>query len=804
MIFPSDFEEKLGFNLIRKLLADNCLSSLGRSRIERIAFSTDPDEIEKWLSETAEMKQIVQFEERFPAQDYYDMVPDLMHVRIPGSYLEPDRLSELRLSLITILNLYRFYDKNREKYPSLWKIAGGAEEAEPSGARRESSDDEEEKGITAGPEGPEARIGQLLKELDRIINEKSEVRDTASEELHRIRQEKEAKQATVEREVIRCFKMAHNSGWTPDDAEVTIRNGRLVIPLISAHKRKIPGFVHDASATGHTIFIEPAEIFETNNEIRELEYAERREIVRILIELAAFIRPSVDALLHDYQFLGTTDFIRAKAKLAAAVDGWKPMLTSEQSKNQATKAQPAAEPEAPEEPRGGFIWRSAIHPLLLLNHQKQSKPVVPLDIEMNSDRRILIISGPNAGGKSVCLKTVGLLQYMLQCGLLPPVKEDSEFALFENLFIDIGDEQSIDNDLSTYTSKLFHLKYFLEHITENSLFLIDELGAGTDPSLGGAIAEATLEALNARKAYGVVTTHYSNLKLLASREQGIVNGAMLFDLKRLKPLYRLKTGKPGSSFALEIAQEIGFPKEVLKRARRKTGRSQLDFDRELQNLEVEKEEVARKEQELAVADQFLAELVKKYEQLTANLESKKKEILEKARSEAQELLDRSNQIVEKTIREIREAQAEKSRTKKVREELNKVKTELTGNPAEEKKETARLVAEKLIEGRQVSPPVKRVVSPYQSYLNDLQNKAEHFSLTLDLRGKRVEEALPLLQRFFDDAILLSFHQVRVLHGKGNGVLRQVTRDYLRSVKEVKSARDASLETGGAGITEVEL
>ena len=391
------------------------------------------------------------------------------------------------------------------------------------------------------------------------------------------------------------------------------------------------------------------------------------------------------------------------------------------------------------------------------------------------------------------------MQYMFQCGILPSMREDSELCIFNKIFIDIGDEQSIDNDLSTYSSKLINLKFFIENIDNRSLFLIDELGTGTDPSLGGAIAEATLEALNAKSAMGVVTTHYSNLKLLAGREPGIHNGAMLFDLKKLKPLYQLKVGKPGSSFALEIAKEIGFPETVLMNAKNKTGKSQLNFDREIQNLEVEKQEINAKYSEIKVADEFLAGLILKYQKLTTDLESKKKEIIEKARDEARQILDGSNKIIEKTIKDIRESQADKLRTKEIRSELSSIKDKLL-------QETHPPVAPPVPEGKKqtretsIIHPGSGIKHPYQSYINDLQSKLTNYSLTLDLRGKRVDEALALLQRYIDDAILLSISEVQILHGKGNGVLRQVTREYLRSQKEVKSSRDAALELGGAGIT----
>jgi DNA mismatch repair protein MutS2 len=760
MLYPPTFEQKLGFDVIRQILGSYCLSSLGRAYVDKIAFSTHAPEIKIWHDQTAELKQILQFEEQFPSQDYYDLIPELLRIRIPNTYIETEQLSQLRLSVSTIDSLIRFLSERKEKYPALCCLADG----------------EDNFSLTAPP-----LLTDLISRVDRIVDEKSEIRDSASPELNRIRKEKISLLSSVERRVLQSFKLARQSGWTPDDAEITIRNGRLVIPLISAHKRKIQGFMHDASATGHTVFVEPADIFETNNEIRELDYAERREIVRILIAFTTSIRPDIDLLIQAYKLLGQIDFIRAKARFAISIGATNLIHSSQGAKT--------------------FIWHQAVHPLLLRAHQKQNKQTIPLDIALNHDQRILIISGPNAGGKSVCLKTVGLVQFMFQCGLLPPVREDSEFAMFDKIFIDIGDEQSIDNDLSTYTSKLYNLKFFIENIDAHSLFLIDELGTGTDPSLGGAIAEATLEALNSKEAMGVVTTHYSNLKLLAGREQGIVNGAMLYDIKKLKPLFQLKIGKPGSSFALEIAHEIGFPEQVLKNAKEKTGKSQLDFDRELQNLEVEKHEITQKSTELKVADDFLAELINKYEKLNKDLEIKKKEILDRARDEARQLLDNSNKIIEKTIKEIRESQADKIRTKEVRAELSEMKEKiLKQDPPDKNNIENNIPAAAKITSNQIgseAPPHR-----FQSYFNDLHEKLTNFSLTLDLRGKRVDETISLLQRFIDDAILLSIPEVQILHGKGNGILRQVTRDYLRSQKEVKSAKDAPIEQGGAGITVV--
>ncbi len=790
--FQPDFEEKLGFDAIRRILDEHCLSPLGRERVGRMVFTSDADLIGTALRQTAEMKEILQFEEHFPAQDYYDLIPELLRIRIPGTYIETDRLAELRLSLSTIRALLAFLGARREKYPALFAMAGENDSSPGSPTPLET----------------EPVMESVLAAIDRILDDRSEVRDSASAELTRIRKQMARLRSAVEGKILQSFRQARQQGWTPEDAEVTIRNGRLVIPMINTHKRRIPGFVHDESSTGHTVYVEPAEIFETNNEIRELGYEEQREIVRILMEFADAIRPRADGLIQAYRFLGKIDFTRAKARFAIDVGACDPIHHPRHSPGRAASPAPA------------FTWRQAVHPLLHLSHRRQKKSVVPLDIALSPGQRILIISGPNAGGKSVCLKTVGLVQYMFQCGMLPTVAEDSEFCLFRRILIDIGDEQSIDNDLSTYSSKLLNLKYFLENLDDRSLFLIDEMGTGTDPSLGGAIAEAALEALNARSAMGIVTTHYSNLKLLAAREPGIVNGAMLYDMKRMRPLFRLMTGKPGSSFAFEIAQEIGFPAGVLEQARGKTGKSQLDFDRELQNLEVEKQELDRKSLEVRVADDFLAELVGKYEKMTADLEARRTEILAKAREEARRLLDDSNRLIERTIREIRESQAEKERTRAARAAMAGARERIVPDPGETSRATSppRAKDEGIdtgsgkggqaggsSDGGLVIPgPVGSQAKPhrFQHYMDEIHAKTTAFTLTLDLRGKRVDEAQSLIGRYIDDAILCSIKEVQILHGKGNGVLRQVTRDYLRSFKEVKSYRDAPLDAGGAGITVV--
>jgi DNA mismatch repair protein MutS2 len=750
VVFPSNFELKIGFDGIRALLQEYCLGP-GKPRTGEMAFSNELSEIRPLLGQTEELRRILLSEEIFPSQDYYDLTDELYRIRIEGTFIEPENLSLLKLSLSSISLILDFFRKHPiEKFPFLSSLSGE---------------------ISIDPE--------LITGIERIIDDKSQVRDDASSALKKIRKEKKSKLAAVEKKIVQRLKMARQSGWTPENAELTLRDGRLVIPLLSAHKRKIQGLIHDESATGHTVYLEPADVLETNNEIRELDYAERREIIRILIAFADSLRPFYEDLIRAYTFLGTIDFIRAKANLAIRINGILPATIS---------GEPCVH------------WNKAVHPLLYLAHSRQKKSVVPLSIELEPENRILIISGPNAGGKSVCLKTVGLLQYMFQCGILPSAKENSVFGIFRNIYIDIGDEQSLENDLSTYTSKLLNLKFFLENIDERSIFLIDEFGTGTDPALGGPIAEASLEEINRKKAFGVVTTHYSNLKLLAGRVPGIVNGAMLYDAKKMEPLYLLKIGKPGSSFAFEIARQIGFPADVLNSAAGKTGTSQLDFDRELQNLEVEKTVLVQKSTELKVADDFLNEMITKYRKLNEDLEASQKEILRKAREEALHMLNESNRLIEKTIKEIRESQAEKTRTKEARQEIQELKKMIEQDTKEEDKKSQK--EKKLIPLCPQQVKVTPSRGPYQSFYDDLQKKLLQFQLTLDLRGKRADETFSLLQHYIDDAILLNIPEVRILHGKGNGVLRQITRDYLAGVNEVKKFGDEQLERGGTGITVV--
>jgi len=809
MLYPSDFEAKIGFNQIREILGNLCLSDLGKEEVSNLSFSSDHSKISHSLAETEEFRQILLSSDPFPSQDYYNTIPLLNHLRIENTFPEPEDLSELGLALTTFIDIEQFFNEARSaSYPLLAVRCSQLAKSETCHCE-ERSDAAKQK---ANSEKREANSALFIRDLiNTILDDKSNIRSSASKELTRIRSAVNRLQGGVEKRMGQIFREAKKSGWIDEEADVTLRDGRLVIPFRSVHKRKIQGVVHDESATGQTVYVEPVELFEMNNEIRELNYAERREIIRILTDAADQIRPHTEEFIEINRLLGKIDFIRAKARFALDIGA-------------------ARCSRIMDHPH--LTWYQAVHPLLYLAHIKVKKRVVPLDITLSPGERVLVISGPNAGGKSICLKTVGLVQYMLQCGLLPPAREDSEFGIFDQVMIDIGDEQSLENDLSTYTSKLLNMKYFLTHLDAKSLFLIDEMGTGTDPSVGGAIAEAALLSMAASGAYGVVTTHYSNLKLLASampdarcqmpdeksdnpasgiryQGSGIQNAAMLFDTRNMKPLFLLKQGKPGSSFAIEIATSIGFPEEELKRASELIGGSQLDFEQQLQDLEVEKAEVKKKTTELQVADEFIGELIANYEQRIADLDRSKKEILQKAREEAQQLLQDSNRLIEKTIKEIRESQADKERTKAARSEIRDVRSKIEDSNSllairhsqKEKLVIARNEVTRQSE-QQTAKSEQRTAN--SNFTEILSNRQESFSLTLDLRGKRADEAFMELQRFIDDAVLISIREVRILHGKGTGALRDVTRNYLKGRSEVKSYQDEALERGGAGVTVVSL
>ena len=793
VIYPTNFEQKIGFVSIRQMVSGHCISQMGLEKVDEMAFSTDKALILKSLEQTDEFIRLLQTGVPFPVRDFHDLREAFHQIQIEGTCFSVEDLFALKPSLNVLEAILRFgHSEGAASFPQLMSLIDNI-----------------------------FIERSIFTEVNRLVDDKGEIPDSASTELLEIRQSIRRKQGGIEKRIRQIMGDAKTAGWVDQKSEITIRDGRLVIPVKASDKRAIRGFIHDESATGQTVYIEPAEIFDTSNEIKELEYAERREIHRILMAFTRLLRPYLSELRKAWNMLGELDFIRAKALLAYEIGGIKPEIKDTPYIN----------------------WIQARHPLLEQKLKKQSKQVVPLDLQLNENERILVISGPNAGGKSVCLKTTGLLQYMLQCGLMPPMRIDSQCGLFDSLFIDIGDEQSILDDLSTYSSHLINMKALLENADGKTLFLIDEFGTGTEPQLGGAIAEAILLELNKKQAFGMVTTHYANLKLLADNHEGIINGAMLFDTRFMQPMYIMLTGKPGSSFAFEIAKKIGFPKQILDDAANITGDQHLKFEKQLQQLEVDKKAIRKKEQDLRIADQLLTEVVEKYKKLLAELEGKKKQYLRDAAAEAQELIAKANSQIERTIKEIKEAQAEKTKTKEIRQNLEKTKEEIAQKAKEmaeaKKKEETEVVLKVgdtvCIEEMQVvgeilaisdtdatilfdsirlrtSPDKLRKVSRaearktqrrWQSGIaEDLSEKAEHFDLTLDVRGKRADEALDIVDKYLDEAKLLSIKEVSILHGKGNGILRKLIREKLSHIHEVERFCDASLETGGTGITRV--
>lgn len=811
-------EQKIGFDQIRQSIKDNCLSLGGEGFVDRMEFSSDYEKIVSLLNMTEELRQIFVTNQVFPSSNYFDMRIELERLRLLGTFISQTSLFDLKSSLHTINECLNFFLKaDEDKYPTLKALS---------------------KDIYIDKD--------ILIRCDRLIDEKGLFFDNASEYLAIIRSNKRRKINEVDKRIQKILVLSKKEGWSGDDTEITIRNGRLVIPISSANKKKIKGFIHDESSTGQTSYIEPAEIVELNNEVRELELEEKREIVKILTEFTEFLRPQIDILKQAYYFLSQIDFIRAKAKYALKIRAGKPIVENKTSIN----------------------WYDARHPLLEKTLEKNSKEIVPLRISLNEKGRILIISGPNAGGKSACLKTVGLLQYMLQCGLLVPMRETSETGLFPSMFIDIGDEQSLENDLSTYSSHLLNMKKLCEGADDKTLFLIDELGTGTDPVIGGAIAESVLQHLNNKKSYGVVTTHYSNLKLLADREEGIINGAMLFDQNNMKPLYKLSIGRPGSSFAFEIAQTIGLPRSIIDSATDKIGTSYLDFEQQLQQMEVEKISIKKKQQELGVQDELLSEVLSKYNKLSQDLDAERKAIIKQAKLEAKEILLNANKKVENTISQIKEINAEKERTQEIRESFRQeqegIDTDIRIIEQEEKKvknkqktpqpnkdigvrvdysplaigdivkigddnNFVEVVSIRRNKVEVISGSVKMTIdknsvvkvdkkaylkqksktySPssnrFVSIIDELNDKRKDFKNQLDLRGERAEIAIDKVGSFIDQARLLGERELSILHGKGTGILKMVIREFLRTHSEVSSFKSAQVEFGGEGITLVTL
>ena len=902
MIYPKNFEQKIGFTEIRTLLRERCLSPLGKERVDEMSFSTDAGQINTWMEEIREFRRIQEGQDDFPLDNFFDVRESVSRIRLEGTHMEVEELFDLKRSLETIIAIVSFLSRGEETEqgeirhytPALYALADGI-----------------------------ATFPILVQRISQIIDKFGKMRDNASPDLLQIRRELSQTEGSISRTLYSILHSAQAEGLVEKDVTPTLRDGRLVIPVAPGLKRRISGIVHDESATGRTVYIEPSEVVEANNRIRELENEERREIIRILTEFAKKMRPNVPEILDSYSLMAAVDFIRAKAELARLFRSF--------------------EPEVSDKPH--IDWIRAVHPLLQLSLERKSRKdanrlsltdnshadkdsndrislqednilseeeyktgnvppsVVPLDIQLTKDKHLLIISGPNAGGKSVCLKTVGLLQYMLQCGLSIPVGDRSTTGVFTDIMIDIGDEQSIENDLSTYSSHLMNMKIMMRHATEHTLILIDEFGTGTEPQIGGAIAEAVLRQFWKKHVWAVITTHYQNLKHFAENHPGTANGAMLYDRHEMRPLFQLAIGRPGSSFAIEIARKTGIPEEVIHDAADIVGSDYIQSDKYLQDIVRDKRYWESKRQTIHSHEKELEKRIAQYEKDIATLEQSRKDILRRAKEQAEEIIKESNRRIENTIREIREKQAEKEETKRIRQELaayeegllsssqpnkpgknNKKKMKDSGLLSDEdfQKKVDKIKSRKERHGQHLkeragkqqaaAEALKNAVRKQQTggvvnvgdavrikglttigkveaingkqatvIFGDMRtkmavNRLEHvdaaslqteqqqfqaynysretretidkhrnqFHQELDVRGMRADEALNQVQYFIDDAILVGAGQVRILHGKGNGILRQLIRQYLASIPNVKSYRDEHVQFGGAGITVVEL
>ena len=902
MIYPKNFEQKIGFTEVRSLLRVRCLSPLGKERVDAMSFSTDAVQVNTWMEEIREFRRIQEGQDDFPLDNFFDVRESVARIRLEGTHMEVEELFDLKRSLETIIAIVNFLSRGQETeqgeirhyYPALYNLADGV-----------------------------ATFPQLVQRISQIIDKFGKMRDNASPELLRIRRELARIEGSISRTLYGILRAAQGEGLVEKDVTPTLRDGRLVIPVAPGLKRKISGIVHDESATGRTVYIEPTEVVEANNKVRELENEERREMIRILTEFAKQVRPNVREILDSYNLMAAVDFIRAKAELARLFKSF--------------------EPQVAEEPH--IDWIRAIHPLLQLSLERKHNnklngslsvnnkeidtvsnevdntqdydtileeendtrnvpsSVVPLDIQLTKDKHLLIISGPNAGGKSVCLKTVGLLQYMLQCGLSIPVGDRSTTGIFTDIMIDIGDEQSIENDLSTYSSHLMNMKVMMRRASERTLILIDEFGTGTEPQIGGAIAESVLRQFWQKHAWAVITTHYQNLKHFAEEHPGTVNGAMLYDRHEMRPLFQLAIGRPGSSFAIEIARKTGIPEEVIRDASEIVGSDYIQSDKYLQDIVRDKRYWENKRQTIHSHEKELEKRISQYEKDIAALEQSRKEILNRAKAQAEEIIKESNRRIENAIREIREKQAEKEETKRIRQELAAYEAGLTNAEKVDKADTSnrkKLKSSGLLSDDDFQKKVDKIKSRKERHEQHLKEKAgkqqaaaealknavrkqqgggvimagdtvrikgltsvgkvesiegkqatvifggmrtkmavsrlEHvdaatiqseqqqfqaynysretretidkhrnqFRQELDVRGMRADEALNQVQHFIDDAILVGASQVRILHGKGNGILRQLIRQYLGSVPNVTNYRDEHVQFGGAGITVVEL
>ncbi len=757
MNYPANIEHKLDFTVIRDLLLRYCSSSLGREQADAMTFQTDYDTVSCLLAEVREMLAVLQDSSlEYPRGDMHDVRESLARIRVEGLFLDESELHQLRQTIRYAAELaYFFAHLDQQRFPVLCELCGAT------------------------------GLNEQVTWIDHVLDPFGQLRDNASPELARIRHELNLAQGSVSRAINSILRQAQADGLLDKDATPTLREGRLVLPVPPALKRKIGGIVHDESATGKTVFIEPAQVVEANNRIRSLQGEEKRERARILIELTNRLRPAVPDILETERFLAHVDFLRAKAELGRTLHG--------------------IVPEVVKHPL--LALHEARHPVLYLRFVEEKREVIPLDVRLGqSGNRILVISGPNAGGKSVCLKTVGLVQYMLQCGLPVPVGEASRMGFFSQMMIDIGDEQSIADDLSTYSSHLRNMNHFVRFADDKTLFLIDEFGSGTEPLIGGALAEATLQTLHAKQAVGIITTHYTNLKHMAESTDGIINGAMLYDRGALRPLFQLSVGQAGSSFAIEIARQTGLPEDIIARAVEIVGSEHIDYDRQLQDIARDKRYWENKRQNIRQKEKHLEERITFYEQEIAGLKAKKKEIINEAKEQAQALLQQSNATIERTIREIKEAKADKQKTQQARQKVDKLKRQVAPAPSnkDQQKTTGTQV---LRDFRDLKGMSQSLPSSQPAIIDTIRRTKLSFQRQLDLRGMRADEAQEQLIAYMDSAIMVNAGEVSILHGTGTGALKQITRDYLQQLKRHNHIRDfyeGDVNHGGAGFTIVEI
>ncbi len=824
-------ESKLGFEKVKNQLIMRCSTNYAKERVSREVVSHNPSTIEKRLTLTDEMRLICMFEPSFPSNGFIDSIEYLAPLEVEYSCISLENMQKLAVFVENLRGILNFFKNCKEEsYLNLKAMAA-----------------------------PIMYFPQIGERIDGILDRHGQVRDNASAELYNIRRSIREKEGSISRKIQSILKKAQQDGIADEDATVSARDGRILIPVSAGNKRKLPGFIYDESATGKTVFIEPMEVVELNNQVKELYFAQQREIARILMEFSNFLRPYLPELLSAAKFVGEIDFIRAKALVALQMEAGKPILSADNT----------------------LKIVKGRHPVLEATLKKENKPIVPLTLTLTPGKHILVISGPNAGGKSVCLKTVGLLQYMFQWGMLIPASEVSEFRIFDNIFIDIGDEQSIENDLSTYSSHLTNMREILRSATKDSLVLIDEFGTGTEPAAGGAIAETILSNIEQRGVFGVITTHYTNLKMYAGNSKGTINGAMLFDVGKIEPLYKLEVGLPGNSFAFELARKIGLPESIVKQAEQKAGDGFVDLEKQLRKISRNKRALDEKLAKIKSTDKTLESITDKYERELADIQKIKKQIIEQAKQEAQQIVSDANKKIEATIKTIKEAQAQKEKTKAARRELEEFNAQVKQDSLDEqdlkiakkmqqlqdrkkrkqerKEGKQQLGDQKGVENRlsgeerelsvgdkvrfksnnmvgevmqiggnwinvsvgsimskvskesvvaisnnEFNATIKTLPKQMSAHSSSISERKLNFKPDIDIRGERLMDALPIVERFIDDAIMVGVSEVKILHGKGNGILKEEIRKFLKTMPGVVNCKDEDVRFGGSGITIVTL